>query len=120
MAFLEAHLEEAGCSPKIQMEIELAVEEIFSNIANYAYHPGIGDVSIRFEVESDPKTAVITMQDQGQPYDPLSKEDPDVTLSVEDRSIGGLGIYLTKKTMDDIKYEYRDGSNILTMKKKLI
>ena len=61
---------------------------------------------------------VITFIDNGIPYDPLAKVDPDVTLSLEERDVGGLGIYLVKKTMDDILYEYKDGQNILRIKKK--
>lgn len=119
MAFANAHLEEAGCSEKTRMEVELALEEIYVNVANYAYAPGTGEVSIHVEIEEDPKTAVITLTDQGTPYNPLEKETPDITLPAEERQIGGLGIFLTKKVMDALEYEYRDGSNILTMKKNL-
>ena len=104
---------------KSQTELELAVEEIFINIANYAYGTGTGEADIHIEIEGDPKQAVITLRDQGMPYNPLEKEDPDITLSAEERDIGGLGIFLTRKTMDEVHYEYRDGSNILTMKKKI-
>ena len=119
MSFADAHLEEAGCPVKTQMEIELALEEIFINIAKYAYAPGMGEALIHVEVTGEPKTAVITLKDQGTPYNPLEKEDPDVSLSADERDIGGLGIFLTRKTMDDVKYEYKDGSNVLTMKKRL-
>ena len=119
MDFVNSHLEEADCSVKTRMDIELAVEEIFINIANYAYAPGTGDATIRVEVSGDPATAEITLMDQGKPYNPLEKEDPDVTLPAEERRIGGLGIFLTRKLMDELKYEHTDGSNILTMKKKL-
>ena len=119
MGFANAHLEEEGCSEKTRMEVELALEEIYVNVANYAYAPGTGEVSIHVEIEEDPKTAVIILTDQGTPYNPLEKETPDITLPAEERQIGGLGIFLTKKIMDDLEYEYRDGSNILTMKKKL-
>ena len=119
IAFADAHLEEAGCPVKTQMEIELALEETFINVARYAYAPGTGEVAIRVEITGEPKTAVITLKDQGTPYNPLEKDDPDITLSAEERDIGGLGIFLTRKTMDEVEYEYADGSNVLTMKKKL-
>ena len=100
------------------MQIALAVEEIFVNIANYAYNPGKGNATVRVEVEKDPLTVTITFIDGGVPYDPLKKDDPDVTLSAEERSIGGLGVFLVKKTMDDVSYEYKDGKNILSIKKQ--
>ena len=119
IGFADAHLEKAGCPVKSQKEIELAIEEIFINIATYAYAPGAGNATIRMEVTGEPKTAVITLKDQGKPYNPLEREDPDVTLSAEERRIGGLGIFLTRQLMDELEYEYTDGSNILTMRKKL-
>ena len=119
LALLEQHLEEVDCPPKAQMQIAIAVEEIFVNIAHYAYAPKTGMASVRLELSSEPASAVITFLDRGVPFDPLAKPDPDVTLSAEDREIGGLGIFMTKKTMDDVRYEYRDGQNILKLEKKL-
>ena len=119
LSFIEQHLEEADCPPKAQMQIAIAAEEIFVNIAHYAYAPGTGMAMVRLELTPEPVTAVITFIDCGIPFDPLAKPDPDVTLSAEDRQIGGLGIYMTKKTMDDVKYEYKDGRNILRLEKKL-
>ena len=119
LAFLEQHLEEVDFPPKAQMQIAIAVEEIFVNIAHYAYAPKTGMASVRLELSSEPASAVITFLDRGVPFDPLAKPDPDVTLSAEDREIGGLGIFMTKKTMDDVRYEYRDGQNILKLEKKL-
>ena len=117
--FVNAHLEAVDFPPKSQMQMEIAVEEIFVNIAHYAYAPEKGHATVRVEVSGDPVTVSITFIDRGTPYDPLAKEDPDVTLSAEERSIGGLGIFMTKKIMDDISYEYKDGQNILTLKKTL-
>ena len=117
LAFLEQHLEEAGCSMKAQMQLAIAAEEIFVNIAHYAYAPETGMATVRLEVSGEPKTAAVTFIDQGVPFDPLAKPDPDVTLAAEDRQIGGLGIYMTKKTMDDVRYAYQDGQNVLTLKK---
>ena len=117
--FVNAHLEAVDCPPKSQMQMEIAVEEIFVNIAHYAYAPEKGHATVRVEVSGDPVTVSITFIDRGTPYDPLAKEDPDITLSAEERNIGGLGIFMTKKIMDDISYEYKDGQNILTLKKTL-
>ena len=119
LQFVDTHLEQADCSPKIQMQIDLAVEEIFVNIANYAYHPETGPATVRVEVRPDGSAVTITFIDQGVPFDPLAKEDPDVTLPSEQRKVGGLGVFLVKQNMDDIQYEYLNGSNILTLKKEL-
>ncbi|MBQ7150743.1 MAG: ATP-binding protein [Synergistaceae bacterium] len=116
--FVNEELEAHDCGPKVQMQIEVAVEEIFVNIAHYAYQPQIGTATVRVEVQPEPQAAVITFIDSGVPYDPLAKPDPDVTLSAEEREVGGLGIYMVKKSMDDVSYEYKDGKNIFTIKKK--
>jgi anti-sigma regulatory factor (Ser/Thr protein kinase) len=118
MDFVDVRLEEAGCPPKVQMQIDVALEEIYINIANYAYNPETGPATVRVDVSDEPVVVTITFVDHGIPYDPLAKEDPDVTLSAEERSIGGLGIFMTKKLMDDVVYEYKDGSNILRLIKK--
>ena len=119
LVFLEERLDTTACKPKVRMQIQLAVEEIFSNIANYAYRPQTGKATVRVEVFHEPVSVTITFVDHGVPYDPLAKEDPDVTLSAEERGVGGLGIFLTKQIMDDVAYEYREGQNILTLKKNL-
>lgn len=115
--FVDAALEEANCPVKTQMQLDIAVEEIFINIASYAYAPGKGDATVKFSVEDG--SAHITFYDRGTPYDPLAKEDPDVTLGASERPIGGLGIYMTKKMMDDVIYEHKDGCNVLKLVKKL-
>lgn len=119
LAFVDRHLEELDCPMKTQMQLDIAVEEIFVNIASYAYAPGIGEATIRVETVKDPASISITFIDSGMHYDPLAKEDPDVTLSAQERKIGGLGIFMVKKSMDDITYEYLDGKNILTIKKNI-
>ena len=119
MAFVDQQLEEVGCSMKAQMQIDIAVEEVYVNIAHYAYNPEIGGVTIRVQIEEDPLAVILTFIDKGKPYDPLAKEDPDVTLAAEDRQIGGLGIFMVKKSMDNVSYEYNEGRNILTLKKNL-
>ncbi len=115
--FVNKQLEELGCSMKIQVQIDVAIDELFGNIAHYAYSPEIGIATVRVEVNRRPTAVVITFMDHGIPYDPLKKTDPDVTLLAEDREIGGLGIFMVKKTMDSIHYEYKDGQNILTIEK---
>lgn len=120
LSFVDEQLEAADCPMKIQMQIDIAVEEIFVNIAHYAYNPDVGTAKVRVEVLSEPPAVDITFIDNGIPYDPLAKADPDVTLSAEERQIGGLGIFMVKKSMDDVKYEYLDGHNILTLKKGLV
>ena len=117
LAFIDEELEAGGCPPRTGMQIDVAVEELFVNIANYAYRPGTGDATIRFERREAPSCVEITFLDRGVPYDPLTKADPDVSLSAEDREIGGLGIFMVKKSMDDVVYAYRDGQNVLTIRK---
>ena len=117
LAFIDERLEAQDCPPKVQMQIDVAAEEIFVNVANYAYAPNVGDVTLRFGMQDG--AAVITFIDRGVPYDPLAKPDPDVTLPAEERPIGGLGIYMVKKSMDSVAYEYKDGQNVFTMRKGL-
>lgn len=116
-AFVDEQLEAFDCPMKVQMQIDIAIDELFSNIAHYAYKPEVGKATVRVEFDEEPRAAVVTFVDRGVPYDPLAKKDPDVTLSAEERKIGGLGIYLVKKSMDDMFYEYKDGQNMLTIKK---
>jgi len=118
-AFVESRLEAIACPMKAQRQIEVAVEEIFVNIARYAYAPGTGRVTVRVETAGEPASVSITFIDRGVPYDPLAKNDPDVSLPAGKREIGGLGIFMTKKLMDDVAYVYKDGRNILTLKKSL-
>ena len=117
--FVNGQLEEIKCPLKAQMQIYIAIDELFGNIAHYAYNPETGPATVRVEVTEDPIAVVITFIDRGVPYDPLKKEDPDITLSAEERAIGGLGIFMVKKTMDEISYEYKDGKNILRIKKNM-
>ena len=119
LAFIDEELEKAECPMKTQMQIDVAVEEIFVNIADYAYTPDTGNAVIGIEILEDPKKAVISFADTGMPYNPLEKEDPDVTLSASERQIGGLGIYMVKNTMDSMEYEYRNGQNMLWLRKSL-
>ncbi|MBQ7170800.1 MAG: SpoIIE family protein phosphatase [Clostridia bacterium] len=117
--FVNAELERLDCPLKAQMQIDVAIDELFGNIAQYAYHPETGSATVRVEVEKEPLAVVISFIDNGKPYDPLAADDPDVTLSAEERKAGGLGVFLVKKTMDAVSYEYKDGKNILKIKKNI-
>ena len=117
LAFVDEYLESLDCSMKVQMQIDVAVEEIYVNVASYAYAPATGSVTITLETSDAPRSVSITFTDSGVPYDPLAKEDPDVTLSADERKIGGLGIYMVKKTMDSMTYEYKNKQNVLKMTK---
>jgi Anti-sigma regulatory factor (Ser/Thr protein kinase) len=117
--FVNAILEELDCPMKARLQIDVAIDELFSNIAQYAYAPGTGPATVRVETEEDPRAVILTFIDRGTPFDPLAAEDPDITAPAEERSIGGLGVFLVKKTMDDVRYERRDGQNILRITKRM-
>ncbi|MBQ6036992.1 MAG: ATP-binding protein [Lachnospiraceae bacterium] len=117
LAFIDERTEKMGFGPRTRRQIEVAVEELFVNISHYAYSPDKGKATIRFEQQYDPPRAVITLIDSGMAYDPLAKPDPDLTLPLEERPIGGLGIYMTKNFVDGIRYERKDEKNILTIEK---
>ena len=117
--FVNAQLELTDCPIRAQMQIDIAIDELFGNIAHYAYNPEVGNATVRVEVSEDPVAVIVTFIDNGIPYDPLRQDDPDITLSAEEREIGGLGIYLVKKSMDEISYEYKNGQNILKIKKNI-
>lgn len=117
--FVNLQLESFECNVKAQLQIDVAIDELFSNIANYAYEDIEGDATISVDFDSDTRIVSIMFVDSGIPYNPLDKDDPDVTLSAEEREIGGLGIFLVKKSMDTMEYEYKDNKNILTITKKI-
>ena len=119
LAFVDESLEKRDCPMRVQMQIDIAVEEIFVNIASYAYTPEIGKAEILIQEDHDPEGITITFIDTGIPYDPLAKPDPDVTLSANQRQIGGLGIFLVRKTMDAMEYRREGGFNVLTIRKKI-
>ncbi|MCR5746790.1 MAG: ATP-binding protein [Lachnospiraceae bacterium] len=117
---LDGFLEANDCNMKAQIQLDVAVEEIYVNIAHYAYGvEGGGDAELHFETDeiNGKKAVKITFIDSGVYYDPLAKEDPDITLSASERPVGGLGIFMVKKSMDDIVYERKDDKNILVIKK---
>ena len=117
--FLGEQLEACGCSPKAHAQLNIAVEEIFVNIAHYGYVPDTGTATVQVETSGDPLCVTVTFLDNGKPFDPLGKSDPDVDIMPDEREIGGLGIYMVKQSMDDVNYEYRNGQNILTIRKNI-
>ena len=118
-AFLDEILEGADCSMKAQMQLDVAMDELFGNIARYAYAPGEGDATVRINVDAETRVAEVTLIDSVIPFNPLEASQPDTSASAEDRPIGGLGIFLVRKTMDDVSY-VRDGDrNVLTLRKKI-
>lgn len=119
IGFAEEILDKIGCPAKTKTALCVAVEEVFVNVAHYAYGDNEGDVKLSISYSNAEKTVTFRISDKGIPFDPLKKPDPDITLSAEDREIGGLGIFITKQTMDNVSYAYKEGENILTMIKKL-
>ena len=120
LMFLEEELSSIEHNTKNKIQLFIAVEELFVNIASYAYYPAEGDAEIDIDTDNENNFVYITFIDSGKPYNPLEREDPDVTLSAKERKIGGLGIYMVKKSMDDMSYEYKNGCNILKIGKKMI
>ena len=108
-------LETMDCPMKAQIQIDVAVDELFANIANYAYPDGEGKATVRYEPIRDPNGIRITFIDSGIPFNPLEVEAPNTTLPAEEREIGGLGIFMVRKSMDDVLYRFEDGQNILTI-----
>ena len=119
LGFVDQTLDSFECPMKIQTAICVAIEEVFVNVAHYAYGDGEGDMTLEIGFNDESREITFKMVDKGVPFDPLNKPDPDITLPAEDREIGGLGIFITKKTMDSLSYSYENGENILTMIKKI-
>ena len=118
-AFVDDFLDQIACPMKSKIQINIVIDEIFGNICHYAYKDSVGAVTVRVQSGNTPKAVFLTFTDNGIPYNPLETEDPDITLSSEERKIGGLGIYLVKKNMDEMKYEYVNQQNRLWMEKRL-
>lgn len=116
IAFVEQELDKIGCPMKAVMQITVCVEEMFVNVASYAYVGGDGGVLLA--VDDEQGAVSVTLTDHGIPFDPLAKEDPDITLSAEERGIGGLGIFMVKKSMDEVHYERKGDANVFTMVKQ--
>ena len=118
--FIQEKLSKYDVSEKIKSQIDIAVEEIFVNIAHYAYNPNVGEAVIVCNIEEGDSAVVeISFEDWGKPFNPLEKEDVDITLSAEEREIGGLGIYMVKQMMEKVDYKYEDNKNIFTIRKSI-
>ncbi len=117
LSFVEEGLSQTGCPPKLMTQIVVSVEEIFVNVANYAYKAESGDCRMELCVcgEGAKRTMKLLVTDEGEPFDPLAKQDPDITLSADQREIGGLGIWMVKQTMDEVTYQYVNQKNELTL-----
>ena len=119
VAFIDEQLEACGCGMKAQMQIDIAIDELFGNIVHYAYPGENGEATVQFDFDEANRDVSITFADGGVPFDPLQSADPDVSLSAEERKVGGLGIYMVKKSMDRMAYHRKDGLNILTIYKHI-
>ena len=119
LGFVDCMLESYECPMKLQTAICVAIEEVFVNVARYAYKNGEGEVVLEIGFDKESRLITFVMRDKGVPFDPLQRPDPDITLSADEREVGGLGIFITKKTMDSVEYAYENGENILTMIKKI-
>ena len=119
-AFVDGELERLGCSIKAQMQIDIALDEILANISLDAYAPGKGEAEVLVDYDAEGGAVLITFRDRGTPFNPLEREEPDTGLSAEEREIGGLGIFLVRKTMDGMEYRREDGANVLTLRKKIV
>ena len=119
ISFIEEELENLGASMKVQTQIDVAMDELLCNVIKYAYYPNTGNINVILKHDDGENAVYITIIDSGIEFNPLNTKEPDITLSANDRPIGGLGIFIVKKTMDDVSYKYENGCNILTIKKKL-
>ncbi len=118
-AFIDGQLEALDCSMKAQMQIDVAIDELFSNIARYAYPDGPGKATVGIEFDEENRMCSVVFSDEGIPFDPLAQQAPDTSLPLMDRPVGGLGIFLVKKTMDAVEYRHENGRNILTIRKRI-
>ena len=112
-------LTKAGCTVKARRQIDVALDEILSNIARYAYPDGEGSMTVEIDMDEETGLLCLTFRDEGIPFDPLGKEEPDVTLGVRERAVGGLGIFLVKKMMDKVSYRREGKEKILSLYKKV-
>ena len=119
LEFVDSILESNNCPEGVKLQIDIAVEELFVNIASYAYNPDEGPAEIKCSVDEPSSRVIIEFRDHGVPYNPLAREDPDISLSAEERDIGGLGIFMVKSSMDNVSDRHENGNNILTIEKTM-
>ena len=118
--FVNGLLADLGCPDDVRIDIDVAIDELLGNIVRYAYKPGTGTVTVRAETDKDPPGLTVTFMDHGIPFNPLAETRPDTTsLPVRERSIGGLGLFMVRELMDEMTYSYRDGQNVLTVRKAI-
>lgn len=118
--FVNQQLTEHGCLERAMVQLDVAIDEVFGNIVRHAYGAETGAATVQVWIEEEPGIIHITFIDQGQPFNPLEKEMPDITrLKAKERPIGGLGLFMLKRTMDNMTYDYQDGKNVLTIEKKI-
>ena len=117
--FVNEELKRLDCSDDVLYKVDIAIDELFGNIARYAYQPDEGPATVKVDVLPEPLSVILTFIDNGLPFNPLERPDPDVTLSVFERTPGGLGIYMVRNSMDEVTYEYKDGQNVLTIRKRM-
>ncbi|MDO4538276.1 MAG: ATP-binding protein, partial [Coriobacteriales bacterium] len=117
--FINAELDRRMCPPRVQNRIDIALEELLVNICHYAYadQDEPGKMEVKYVYKGSPSSITVELKDQGVPFNPLEHADPDRSLSFDEIEVGGLGIYMVKKSMDDIAYVYDDGSNVLAFRK---
>ena len=118
-AFIDAELSALCCPDETRRQIVIAVDEVFANIAHYAYEDQAGRATVRFAYAPAPRTVTLTFIDGGIAFDPLQAQAPDTTLAARERTLGGLGIFMVKQLMDEVQYEYTDGNNVLRLKKQI-
>ena len=114
-AFICAELETTGLAKDVLHQIRMAVEEIFVNISEYGYDNSAGPVTISAGTDGKSSAVLVKIADSGLPFDPLENKSPDLTVPIAQRRKGGLGIFMVRRVMDEVSYEYKDGQNILTM-----
>ena len=113
--FVNSKIEKCNFKEKEKLEINIAIDELFGNIVKYAYGEEVGIVEVQVKVKENPLEVEITFIDSGTKYNPLEREEPNIEANLNERKIGGLGIFIARKLMDEIKYEYKDGKNVLSI-----